>query len=670
MRRSTTRWIVSVLYLAGVSASALELFVATTGSDQHPGTKSQPFASLERARDEIRRMKDRGPLPAGGITVQISGGIYRLSRAIEWNAQDSGAESAPIAYRAAPGEVVRFIAGQAVTDWKLADNPILLERLDPVARNKVFQADLRALGITDLQGINNAQTYQSDPGLELFFQDQPMTLARYPNSGYLQITDVLDGKEIVSSGKARTTDGKFICADPRFDRWIHEREVWLHGFWVWDWADLRVRLGEINTNEHSVSMMSRADHSYEVRKGQWFYAENVLSELDNPGEWYLDRSASMLYFWPPAPLASGEATVSIVRDPFRVTDAAYLSFDGLLIEAGRGSAIVIKEGTDVRVTNCTFRNMGNWGVKIYGGKGHGVVNSEVFQTGQGGIHLEGGNRKTLTAAGHFAHNNHVHHTARWDPVYQQGITAFGVGNRITHNLIHHVPHVAIGFSGNEQIIEYNEIHHAVFQSNDAGAIYTSPPDETWSMRGHRIRFNYLHDIRGFRDKGCFGVYLDDCFSSADISGNVFSNVATAILIGGGRDNMITNNIFLRCERAFLIDARGLGWARAVGEFATRELIELNYQQPPWSTRYPELPRLLEDEPLAPKGNIVARNICSGGPWGSTEPVALPYIVFKDNLVDTDPQFADVARYRLNETSPALKAGFQPIPFDEIGLIKK
>ena len=205
-------------------------------------------------------------------------------------------------------------------------------------------------------------------------------------------------------------------------------------------------------------------------------------------------------------------------------------------------------------------------MKVYGGTKHGVVGCDIYQTGQGGVHLEGGDRKTLTPAGHYADNNHIHHTARWDPVYQQAITVFGVGNRATHNLIHNVPHVAIGFTGNDQTIEYNEIHSAVFQSNDAGAIYTSPPDETWSMRGHKIRYNYLHNIHGFEGKGCLGVYLDDCFSSADISGNVFYDVATAILIGGGRDNLMTNNMFINCGQAFSIDARGLGWAKGVGDF--------------------------------------------------------------------------------------------------------
>jgi hypothetical protein len=423
----------------------------------------------------------------------------------------------------------------------------------------------------------------------------------------------------------------------------------------------------VTLSNHSLSLPIQSGRSYEIRKGQWFYAENALCELDRPGEWYLDPETGILYFWPPAPLSSGQAVVSIVRDPFQLNNVSHVAFRGFLIEAGRGSAIIIKGGSNVRVVGCSIRNMGNWGVKVYSGTKHGVVGCDIYQTGQGGIHLEGGDRKTLTPAGLYADNNHVHHTARWDPVYQQGITAFGVGNRVTHNLIDHVPHVAIGFTGNDQVIEYNEIHSAVFQSNDAGAIYTSPPDETWSMRGHRIRYNYLHDIHGFQGKGCNGVYLDDCFSSADISCNIFYDMVTAILIGGGRDNMITNNMFIKCSSAFSIDARGLGWAKSVGEFATKELISLNYKQPPWSARYPELVNILEDEPLAPKGNVVGRNICWNGRWGSTEEKALPYVVFKDNLLATDPQFRDAPTFELRNDSPAFKMGFQRIPYDKIGL---
>ena len=107
-------------------------------------------------------------------------------------AQDSGAENAPIVYRAAPGGTVRLLGGRTVTGWKSVSDPGVLQRLDEPARGQVWQADLKALGISDLQGINSPRSYQSDPGLEVFFQDQPMTLARYPNSGYLHIAAALD----------------------------------------------------------------------------------------------------------------------------------------------------------------------------------------------------------------------------------------------------------------------------------------------------------------------------------------------------------------------------------------------------------------------------------------------------------------------------------------------
>ncbi|MCL5097624.1 MAG: alpha-L-fucosidase, partial [Candidatus Omnitrophica bacterium] len=576
-----------------------------------------------------------------------------------------------IEYAARKGEEVRIVGGRTVTGWKPVTDPAVLERLDPAARKQVFQADLKALGITDLEGIGHAGTYQSDPGLELFFADKPMTLARYPNQGYMKIAGVLDTNGVAASDRASSPDGRFVCDDPRTARWMKEKGVWLHGFWVWDWADERIPLGKIDPAAHTIGFAPRPGRSYEVRKGQWFYAENVLPELDSPGEWYLDRDTSILYFWPTASLDSGKTVVSRVRDLFQFNNASNITLRGFVIEAGRGNAVVVKGGSNARVAACTIRNMGNWAVKVYGGTRHGVVGCDIYQTGQGGIHLEGGDRKTLTPAGHYANNNHIHHTALWDPVYQQAIALFGVGNYATHNLIDHVPHVAIGFSGNDQTIEYNEIHDAVFQSNDAGAIYTSPPDETWSMRGHKIRFNYLHDIHGFEGRGCNGVYLDDCFSSADISDNIFYRVATAILIGGGRDNIMTNNMFIDCGRAFSIDARGLGWAKGVGTFATRELIDLHYQQPPWSVKYPEILHILEDEPLAPKGNVMARNISWGGKWGWTEPKAVPYVKFEDNLVDMDPLFAGKppADFRLKEASPAWKLGFRPIPFDQIGLYK-
>ena len=317
------RAIASLLIIAAVALLATptlagQLFISPTGEDANPGTEDRPFATLQRARDEIRQLKAAGPLPFGGITVELLGGIYQLSEPLELTEDDSGTEEAPIVYRARKGETVKIVGGRQVTGWTEVSDPAVLKRLNPAARGQTWQADLKALGITDLEGINNARTYQSDPGLEVFFDDKPMTLARYPNSGYMHIAGVTDSDGKLKTGDLTLTDGKFVCDDPRPGRWEDEKEIWLHGFWRRDWCDIRIPLAAVDAVAKTVTLGLAPGSSFTVRSGQWFYAENVLPELDSPGEWYLDRDNSILYLWPPAPLSSGQATVSVVRDLFRL----------------------------------------------------------------------------------------------------------------------------------------------------------------------------------------------------------------------------------------------------------------------------------------------------------------------------------------------------------------
>ena len=93
-----------------------------------------------------------------------------------------------------------------------------------------------------------------------------------------------------------------------------------------------------------------------------------------------------------------------------------------------------------------------------------------------------------------------------------------------------------------------------------------------------------------------------------------------------------------------------------------------YQQPPWSTRYPSLVNILAEEPAAPKGNRVARNLCVGGEWLDLEGEAKPYVQLEDNLVTPRPGFVDAAHgdYRLRADSPARAMGFRPLPLAKVG----
>ena len=403
--------------------------------------------------------------------------------------------------------------------------------------------------------------------------------------------------------------------------------------------------------------------------GKWFYGFNLLCELDSPGEWYVDRQTGMLYFWPPGPIERGNATVSIVKNLVTMTDVSHVTIRGMTLEATRGTAIVIRRGTGNRVIGCTLRNLGAWAVTIKNGSDGAVIGCDIYATGDGGISLAGGDRKTLTPAGHVAKNNHIHHYSRINRMYRPAVSISGVGQRIAHNLIHHAPHQAIAFAGNDHVMEFNEIHHVCQESNDAGAIYAG---RDWTMRGTVIRHNYLHHIQGFRGKGCMGVYLDDMFSGTRIYGNVFHRVRRAAFIGGGRDCTIENNVFVDCKPAVHVDARAMDWAaRAVSGVMKRRLDAMPHESPLWRERYPKLVNIWEDEPAVPKGNLVVRNICKGGRWADLYRRAKPHVTLRDNLTDQDPDFVDPAAgdFQLRSDSPAYKLGFRRIPIEEIGPYK-
>ena len=656
-------------------ATGKTLYVASNGNDAWSGTLPEPnaartdgpLATLARAQAVVRDLTG-----SAGVTVTVRGGEYRLTEPLAFTAADSGSADAPIVYRAAAGEQVRLSGGVRIADWRPVEDSDVLHRLPPDARGEVFLADLQSHGVRDFGAMDSAPVWaQSDPGLEVFFRDRPMTLARYPNDGFLNIAalSVEDGHHI--RGTRGSLVGRFRVEGERerLRRWAAERGAMLHGYWFWDWADQRLAVKRIEPDNGEITLDDRQPHSYGYRAGQWFYAFNLFCELDRPGEWYLDRDTGVLYFWPPDKIGRDDVTVSVLRDPFSFEYASHITLQGFTIEAVRGTAIQVAGGEAVRIAGCTIRNAGGYAVRVTGGSRHAVTDCDIYHT-DGGVHLEGGDRHTLTPGGHEAVNNHIHHIARWNPLYKVGIQLTGCGNRAAHNRMHDLPHTAIGFTGNDQTVEFNEIYQSITHANDAGAIYTpGAHPEDWSMRGHRIRYNYLHHLFGFAGEGCSGIYLDDMFSGTEISGNVLWRVSLGFLLGGGRDIVATNNVFIDCPRAISLDARAIGWAAPYLGDVFAGLEKMPYREEPWASRYPELVNILDDEPAVPKGNVIARNIVrrGGGIW--VEDGARPGLRREDNLELDDPRFVDEdkADWRLREDSPALALGFEPLPLARMGL---
>jgi len=674
--------VVLSVQLISFSAAAAEnaFYISPDGNDNAPGTNpSNAFATLRRARDAIRELKKAKALPEGCVTVWIRSGQYYLDKGLELTTEDSGTAEAPIVYRAMPGKQVSIIGGRQVSNWKKVEDQSILDRLDPSAREQVYQADLKAEGINDFGRLKSRGFGRgtSPAALELLFQDKPMTIARWPNDSFLKIAGYTEGKD---DGHGRTLGeltGGFNYEGDRPNRWKDASDIWVHGYWAYDWANSYEHIASIDLKRRLIKT-SPPHGNYGFRTGGRFYFLNVLEELDEPGEWYLDRRSGILYFWPPAPIEQGETCVSIVEEPLvHLNDVSHVTIRGLAFECARGTGIRISGGNSNHVINCTLCNLGNYGVIVNGGKDHGVVGCEIYQTGDGGISLSGGDRKTLAPARHLAYNNHIHHIARWSRCYAPAVSISGVGIRVSNNLIHDHPHCAILFGGNDHLIELNEIHHVCLETGDVGAIYTG---RDYTFRGNIIRHNFIHHTGGV-GMGSMGIYMDDCVSGTQIYGNVLWKLHRAVFLGGGRDFKVENNIFIDCDPAIDIDGRGLSkspvWHNMVYTTMKQRLERMNWKQPPYSTRYPELADLQKyyatDNGLPPGNILVARNICVGEKWltirwGATKEM----VAVRDNLIEGDPHFVDAASgdFRLKDDSPAYKVGFKRIPFEKIGLVKE
>ena len=534
-----------LVVLYGSVAAGAEFYVSPGGADTNPGSQEKPFATLERARDAVRAARQQDGVLKDGCTVWLLEGDYFLQHSLELTAEDSGTAEAPVIWKAAPNTTARILGGRVVTGFQPVTDEAILDRLQEPARSNLVFADLRALGIEDYGKFKSrgfARGANCSHG-ELFFDGHPMTLARWPNAGEWQtITGFPEGagqNDDHGGNIGALTDGFFYESD-RPKHWQKPDNLWVHGYWAYDWANSYEQVAEFDAEKQFIRTAEPYGH-YGFRKGQRFYCLNVLEELDTPDEWFIDREKGILYFCPPPAVNGGEALFSMLEQPFiKCTGASHILFQGLAFEAGRGNAIEISGGENVRVSGCLIRNMGTGAVVIRNGKNHGVSGCDIFDTGDGGVSLTGGDRQTLTPGGHFAENCHFARLGRWSKCYVPAVLMAGVGQRASHNLIHDHPHCAILFWGNDHLMEYNDIHHIALETGDVGAIYTG---RDYTFRSNRIIHNYIHETGGV-GMGSMGVGVAPCVSGTEVFGNVFYKAGRAAFIGGGRDNRVANNLFI------------------------------------------------------------------------------------------------------------------------------
>jgi hypothetical protein len=488
----------------------------------------------------------------------------------------------------------------------------------------------------------------------------------------------------------RGTNGttQITAPDAHMSRW-RTAEAMYFGLGYYSWSGSHSAISAMDPTTGTITLPASPDYGFRV--GQPFFVYNLLEELTDPGDYFIDRVNARLYLRPMGDVAPTEVLISTLQAPVvQMTSCQNVTWQGVSFEAAKDRLVYATTCQTVAFKNCQFSNAGGYGLTL-GGSSNLVEACDFHQLGKGGVSLSGGSRTTLTPSGTVVENCQIHHFGRLFWTYQPGINIDpnSMGITAQHNEIHHSPHAAILFGGNGNTIQYNHIHDATQWANDSGVIYTTGRD--WGMQGNVIQFNLIRNCGGPLGVFLSGIYIDGVGSGVKINANILYKVAPqfAIQHNGGRDVQMQYNVISGhwygmdiSNVAFEVvnHTSGSSWD------LLGKLISMNYQSAPWSTTYPNVAAipnswttLQGSHWLEPEGSSCYGNLQFGNAstvyvqHNSNTALAAPVSWFSSvgsNLSGVDPLFTDPANndFRLQPGSPMFNVpGFPGIDVTKIGI---
>jgi len=570
-----------------------DLFIAPDGDDTHCGGSDAPLSTLSGALSRLRQLRQQGKL-AVPTTVWVRGGTYSLPRTVVFTPDDS----APVTFRACPGEQPVFDGGRRVTGWTAVQ----------LNGHTVWRAPLPP-----------EITWTVD---QLFVNGQRKTRAAFPKKTFLRIAgDNLEHPRLTNCADhfaVRPGDFNPNWSAPQdieacvIHKWIEERMP----FRSFD-ADSQL----FHSTHTSRFELDPADTEY-----RW---ENVREALTEPGEYYCDGRERVLYYRPEKQekIHQLDAVIPAVGcflrfdgDPEANRRVEWLTFDGLTFRHGGAFRPVIEANFDFHdpiapayrnyplktvwfdelkqmhrlsagapqgaahqpgsiflygaahctIANCTVEDGGWYGIAVDAGCSDiHLIRNEFRHLGAGGIRVGGADPET--AAHHpallterlTATDNHIHHVGELQ-FSACGIILFhAAANRIEHNHIHDLYYTGISCGWTwgygpavtrENRIGWNRIHDLGKKLlSDMGGIYL-----LGIQPGTRVYNNHISNIAS-RYYGGWGIYTDEGSSHIVIEENICHDCSCeGFHQHYGRENIVRFNVFALCGDNGIAVSAGAG----------------------------------------------------------------------------------------------------------------
>ncbi len=275
---------IAAMTLMALPSTAGDIYVATHGNDNAPGTLAAPLrtpaAALKMAREWRRLHK---PETQGGIFIHISGGIYRLATPLFLRPEDSGTKLSPTVICGDKKQETVLSGGIALSGWRKGCTDT---RIPAQARSRVWVAD------APMQGNRIVYCRQ------LWVNGTKATRAQQGEQG-----EMTRMNSFCTKTKTITipTPEEELGDAAQLEMTVHQR---------WAIAVLRVKgmrdlgngLTEVSFHEPESELEFTHPWPQPVIGGERgnssFFLSNAAQLLDHPGEWFQDYPSGRIYYLP------------------------------------------------------------------------------------------------------------------------------------------------------------------------------------------------------------------------------------------------------------------------------------------------------------------------------------------------------------------------------------
>ena len=555
-----------------------KIFVSTVGDDSGDGSEEEPLRTLEKAIDVANEMREDSDKL---IEILLREGTYSVTNTIKIiNSQKDDSLLKISAYQ---DEKVTINAGVDIplSAMNIADSDFTNAIIDKPNAGSVLQYNLKDAQIEDFGEISlrgHLISDEKEAQAELSLNGEVQKLAGWPNGEYTGLIKPIDSNEYGKRTKSGIANGcSFKVNYDRPSQWSKPEQAWLSGTIGPNYEFDYYPVSRFDSKEKRVYLSRGALEKYYTEP--YYRFENVPEELDEPGEYYIDRQSGMLYFYPPedAPkdsvltITMSTPTLDVSRKApnsmFRIENSKNIVFENLIFKGGRGSAITGKNNSNIKFINCEINSFGENGIRFDASTDITISDCKIHDVGQDGIlFVSCGNYQTLSPSNIVVSNNDIYNFARLERSYKTGID-FGyrcVGATASNNHIHNGPHAGMIFYGVNNDIYGNEFDHLVTEFSDMDALYCNNSSYPWE-RGNKIHNNYFHDIgkssmngrhqinvRAIRtdNRGCGLNIYENLFYNIGDGGNGNGNNGIGAITAEGTRNRIFNNLFVDCNEAY------------------------------------------------------------------------------------------------------------------------